>query len=335
MQYSNTNFLFPPGLPVAISSITNFQSTDVSGLTVSNGNNFNVYAFKSAGVSYTINYTCAKATTAYVLAVGGGASGGGYWGGGGGAGGVVMATIPLPVTPIASTITISVGAGGVPNASVPYSNSGSSTSVSFKNLPYDISANGGGLAGQMGSTGNTGGNGGSGGGDTGYQPKGYGNSNQPTYSFATVYGNRGGSSVSTQAGGGGGAGSVGGDGGGASTRGGSGGNGVLCSLAGIKDFSPSGTTYGTYYWGGGGGGCGWGNSIGGGNGGSGGGGGGGCEAAYASLGGTGGINVGQPGIASGVGGDAGANTGGGGGGEWNQGAPGKGGSGIVVIAFQQ
>ena len=333
-------------------------TTDViSGTSTTNGITYNVYSFQpgtailppaasSSQATYTINYTCALATTIYVLAVGGGGAGGGGGGGGGGAGGVVMMPVQIPAG--SNTITINVGAGGAVPTATNIANKGYNTTVNFTAVTSsNIIANGGGgsnygfnpwsgsNAMQGGSNGGYGWSGAIFSGTTQYYPQISNNNN---------YGNQGGTSASGQTalpGGGGGAGTPGNAGTVTSaTTGlsGNGGNGIQCFLPGIDNFAPSGLAYKTYYWGGGGGGAGAtaSYSVNVGNGGLGGGGGGSNATASPAIVGTGGGSAINPGSYGGninsYGGSGGANTGGGGGGGWG-GNGGSGGSGIVIIAF--
>ena len=100
LQYSNTYYLLGTPPPVTINSVVASASpytypvtaADVSGTSITNGINYKVLSFASVSTTttYTVNYTCASATTIYVLAVGGGGSGG-YGGantGSGGGGGI-------------------------------------------------------------------------------------------------------------------------------------------------------------------------------------------------------------------------------------------------------
>ena len=337
-------------------------AADVYGSTTTNGVNYNVYSFTSVSTttSYTMNYSCASASIIYVLAVGGGGGGGSYVGSGGGAGGVVM--LPVTVPPGNNqTITINVGTGGN-NATFSGStlvqtptNGGSSTIIfnatgGSATTPASITA----LGGDFGTTsaGNVsamiyGSGGASSGGGTGYANNWYPTWTTTSASYAAVntnynFGNKGGAGYKTTGGngGGGGAGGAGPDVTSSALLAGTGGPGIKCVLPGINTFTPSGTAYGTYYWGGGGaGGGGAGGSTYGGNGGIGGGGGGASQSYTYNVanGGTGGgssLNVGANASAVTVdlGGNAGANTGGGGGGSWVHNA-GAGGSGIVLIAI--
>ena len=326
MQYGNSNFIFPPSLsPVTISSVANFPSgADVTGTSVTNGITYNVYAFRTTGVSYTVNYSCKSATQIYVLAVGGGGAGGYYAASGGGAGGVVMMPVSLPSTGGANaTITISVGAGGL-NVSNANGLNGDPTTVTFSGTvnPTVLTAGGGGGGSKNGGT-----------IVTGFGGSGGGGNNTPlinSYNYANGGGYNG-SYVGEN--GGGGAGTAGTD-----RTLAKGGNGIQCFLPGINNFTPSGTSYGSYYWGGGGGG----GYIVYGDGGIGGGGGGGSIGGGAKTQGIGGGLAINPGSNGGnepingiaYGGNGGTNTGGGGGGGGDgSGYGGNGGSGIVVIAF--
>ena len=337
MQYSNTYYLLGPPSPFIITpTVTGWQSTDVSGTAVTNGITYNVYAFKStsAVTTYTLTYTSNSPSYIYVLAVGGGGSGGSGGGGGGGAGGVVMN--PIYITG-SGTISISIGAGGATTIDGNTGNNGNATTVNFSaNSSANVYAYGGGAGGNNQTPGKVGGSG----GGASYNSTSGAIPTLPINNFNN-YGNYGGyintAASSSGTGGGGGAGTAG-FWGRASMIGGFGGDGIQCNLPGIKDFTPSGTSYGTYYWGGGGGA---GSSSGTfyykmGYGGLGGGGGGAnASTPFFGIGGTGGINPGNAGaISQGAGGAGGANTGGGGGGAWN-GSTGPGGSGMVVIAFPQ
>jgi len=358
--------LIPPNVTinsvVASAGAYPYTAADVNGTSTTNGINYKVYSFTSVSTttSYTVNYSCATATTIYVLAVGGGGGGGSYVGSGGGAGGVVM--LPVTVPPGTNqTVTINVGAGGK-NATFSGStisqiptNGGSSTITfnatgSAATTPASITALGGDF-GTTTSAGNVsamiyGSGGASSGGGTGYASNWYPAWTTTSASYAAVntnynFGNKGGAGYKTTGGngGGGGAGGAGPDvtsGG----PGGPGGPGIKCVLPGITTFTPSGTAYGTYYWGGGGGGGGGaGGGTYGGNGGIGGGGGGASQGStfVTANGGNGGgsaINVGANAstVTVDLGGNAGANTGGGGSGSWVHNA-GTGGSGIVMIAI--
>jgi len=302
--------------PTTTLSITNFKPTDISGSVTTNGVKYNVYQLNTTGVTYTVNYNTNIDISLNILAVGGGGGGSSYAGGGGGAGLVVIKTINIPAS--SSTATISIGTGGAGSAANTYGASGNSTTIVFNGLTsQNITAFGGGFGASSSNTTtaqNIGGSGGGGGWNTSYPPGVTSNSASSTTTFANNGGSGGGGG-----GGGGGAGSAGGTG--------NGGNGIQCSLPGISTFSPSGTAYGTYYWGGGGGGSGNSNI----NGGLGGGGGG---SNSAGTGGGSALNAGGNGASgNGNGGAGGANTGGGGGGAWN-GLGGNGGSGIVIFSYK-
>ena len=353
---ANTYFIFGKPAPVTINSVVSGSTgtgliagvvaSDVSnGTAVTNGINYNVYSFQpgtgrlpasstSSQATYTINYSCVSATTIYVLAVGGGGGGTAWGGAGGGAGGVVMNPVYLQAG--SSSITISVGAGGIygsstSSASISNPSNGSNTTVNFTaNSSANILAWGGGSGGSGAVNSPSGGSGG--GGGNGYFTGGTSITNYNNY------GNAGGNGLSGFCGGGGGAGTIGINGVNANNiNGGAGGNGIQCFLPGISTFAPSGSVYSNYYWGGGGGGSSSTSTVQYGNGGLGGGGGG-TSATTAVSGGGGGINGlnnGTNGINSATlstGGAGGTNTGGGGGAVW-WGTGGSGGSGIVVIAF--
>ena len=361
LQYSNTYYLLGTPPPVTINSVVASASpytypvtaADVSGTSITNGINYKVLSFASVSTTttYTVNYTCASATTIYVLAVGGGGGSGTYYGGGGGGGGVVMMPILLPSNGGAnSTITVSVGAGGVIGAATSSADAGigGKTTITFSEPSLSkIEAGGGGPGQPYKAPGATviSGTGGSNGG------VGYSETNSPSSQLNFVansnytYANNGGLTTAGAikcCGGGGGAGTVGGNANDSLILGGNGGNGIQCFLPGISTFSPSSINYGSYYWGGGGGGGNYNTSNSKpGSGGLGGGGGGG-GLANANNGGGGGINLGGSGTATAgngaiTGGAGGNNTGGGAGGATG-GISGSslgnaGGSGIVMIAF--
>lgn len=335
---ADTYFIF--GRPLTINSVATSASpytypvtaADVKGTSTTNGINYNVYSFTSVSTTttYTVNYTCANATTIYVLAVGGGGSGSSSGGGGGGAGGVVMNPILLPAG--SSSITISVGAGGASVGNGAMGINGTNTTVTFTSSTYNnITAYGGGPGGAVANTTNTSG-GSSGGWGWGTTSASTGFPSPPLNQYNN-YGNQQGAAggSNTYAGGGGGSGSCG--------VGANGGNGIQCYLPGISTFSSSGTSYSTYYWGGGGGGFSGSSGNASGNGGLGGGGGGTNSASgTVGIGGIGGINNGGiggtgNGLNTGTGGGSGGiNTGSGGGGTYIN-YSGAGGPGIVIIAF--
>jgi hypothetical protein len=307
--------------PVTISSSISgwSNSTDVSGTSVTNGVNYNVYSFKPTispaatptTYSYTLTYSTNNPTYIYVHAVGGGGAGGAGGGpGGGGGGGVVMMPVYVPSTGGTNqTITITVG-GGVSGRPATTVMGGNTTVVfnaigSYATKPNSLIAGGGGTGtnGTPSMTANI----------VGGSPGGNYNTaavlgNNTNYNYANASGY-----IASNCSGGGGAGTAG--------YGANGGNGIQCFLPGIKDFNPSGTSYGYYYWGGGGGGYPYTTVVGGNNGGFGGAGSGtGAAISYSPYG------INNP-TNGGI--DAGANTGSGGGGS----ATGNGGSGIVIIAF--
>uniref|UniRef100_A0A6C0HS77 Fibronectin type-III domain-containing protein n=1 Tax=viral metagenome TaxID=1070528 RepID=A0A6C0HS77_9ZZZZ len=318
-------------------SVVNFQSSDITGTSTTGSSLYNVYVFKNTGISYTINYNFIGTVTIYVLAVGGGGAGGCNGGGGGGAGGVIMLPVSIPTG--TGTITISVGAGGLVTSANGNGVSGSNTTVTFSSqTSYNITAGGGASGGNYGSASVNSNNNASGGG--GGLASALTNANiNPSGSILSsyIYANAGGGQDGNGAqGGGGGAGTSGRAG--SSTVSPAGGNGIQCTLDGIKDFSPSGTSYGTYYWGGGGGGSISNTStVSGGNGGLGGGGGGVQFSASLPGGSAGGSALNSGGAGqnnNGAPGNGGANTGGGGGGSYNNSnSRSAGGSGIVIIAF--
>jgi hypothetical protein len=325
--------------PIVINSVTNLQAGDSVGTATTNGIKYNVYAFKTTGINYTINYT-SLGTQIYVLAVGGGGTAYTDNAGGGGGGGVVMNAVNIPNG--TNTINVNVGIGGTPGTTSTAGVAGNSTVTFTANTSSNIIAYGGGIGGQVfTSNATSGGSGGGAGGQNGTTTSGaIGNNTNMNYV------NNGGKAVASgyyTGGGGGGAGTPGIDGNsGVVVLNGSGGNGIKCGLPGIRDFSPSGTPYGNYYWGGGGGGSSQQPSFNAGNGGLGGGGGGGKNnstggTGTAGIGDTNCINPGSNGTVgtSGLypGGNGGANTGGGGGGGSNNSLGGNGGSGIIVIAF--
>ena len=285
----------------------------VVGTSAYSDTNYNVFVFGQTFFTYTINYTCAIATSVQVLAVGGGGAGGqiGYGAaGGGGAGGVVLKTVSLPIT--TSTITISVGNGGITA-----SDTGSNTTVlftSYSSLNVVAGGGGGGSGVGIGSSGSS--SGGSGGGGVGGSVAAGGTSSTSNGNLANN-GGSGGSGALSYGGGGGGA------GGAATTL--NRGNGVqITTLYGIANCTPSGySKLSTYYWGGGGGGAG--NGLAGK---------GGCGAgSYNPVNDASGIAVGTYTVNGNSVGNGGSNTGGGGGGAWCSTNWGTGGSGIVIIAF--
>jgi hypothetical protein len=318
-------------------SVQNFQSSDITGTSTTSNVLYNVYVFTNTGITYTINYNFIGAITLYVLAVGGGGAGGCNGGGGGGAGGVIMAPITIPAG--TGTISVFVGAGGVVTTANGNGVPGSNTTVTFSSQSsYNITAGGGASGGNYASASvNSNNNASGGGGGLASNPT---NANiNPSGGILSSYiyaNNGGGQDGNGGQGGGGGAGTSGTAG--SSTSSPAGGNGIKCTLPGIKDFSPSGTSYGTYYWGGGGGGSiGNGETQNAGNGGLGGGGGGVQNSSSYPGGNVGGSALNSGGAGqnnNGTPGNGGANTGGGGGGSYNNSnSRSAGGSGIVIIAF--
>jgi hypothetical protein len=324
---------------VSINNVTNLQENDLVGTSNTNNTKYNVYAFKTTGINYTINYTATKnSPPIYVLAVGGGGGGGCNGGGGGGGGGVIMTPISLPEG--SGSIDISIGEGGLtPVTSV--GTAGGNTTVNFSAAQSQNITAGGGAGGGVYaySSINNNINSSGGGGGLASNPSNANtnylvNSNNP--SNYLVYVNNGGTGNSNGVnGGGGGAGTPGSNGSLNPLSVPNGGNGIKCVLPTIKNFAPYGIPYGNYYWGGGGGGSSA-EALSAGNGGPGGGGGGVHLSTYSggrgggfalNIGGDGGNNNGAPG-------NGGANTGGGGGGSYNNGnVTSQGGSGIVIIAL--
>ena len=278
----------------------------------------------------------ATTSVAETLLVAGGGGGGMDMGGGGGGGGVIAQTVSL--TPGWTELTVGLGGAGGPagcssgqNCNHQFNLGASAGSNStLTSSTGTLTAIGGGYGGSSYWGYNPdrgyGGSGGSGGGASGYSNSGS-NSNLGRNGSGTAgQGNDGGGGYGQYyGGGGGGAGAIGGSG---RTAGGSvGGAGIQNCILGT-----------CYAWGGGGGGSGY--SVTGGNGGIGGGGGG---AVGVTTGGTG-LNSGAAGGGGNTGqqtnrpgGNGGVNTGGGGGGgshynRTNQG--GDGGSGIVVVSYQ-
>lgn len=324
----------------------------IGGTSVTNGITYQVYAFGQVSTTgtYTITYSCAVGSYVYVLAVGGGGGGGDNGGGGGGAGGVVMNPVLLPAG-TNQTVSISIGAGGSGCIIGGTPASGSNTTVTMGATV--LTAWGGGAGGTNNGAGVAGGSGGGCGHNyNGQYLGGAFNSNSNNYGNSGANNLTGGAAgnVSSFSMGGGGAGTTPSVATGTNSASGVtynpatvlgyGGNGIQCFLPGISTFAPSGTAYGTYYWGGGGGGSGGvgASTVPYGTGGLGGGGGGVTynTTSVAGLGGGSALNPGYPGANNnGNAGSGGANTGGGGGAGWTGGYSGAGGSGIVIIAFPQ
>ena len=317
-----------------ISSVTNFQSGDISGNYTSLNKKYSVYSLNTVNVSYTINYIAASQGLVQLFCIGGGGGGGAKQGGGGGAGGVIQTSVFIPAG--SGTITVVVGSGaGIANLPA-LPQTGNNTTVTFNSISKIFTAYGGGT----GSSYTAPGDGGSGGGGGWYKyvaagqyPNDCGKQSGNAIAAGNI-GNVGGGYSSGErgqnagTGGGGGAGGAGTSG--SINGGGYGGAGIQCTLDAIAQFAPSGISYGTYYWAGGGGGISYqlGGSYVSGNGGIGGGGGGGD---LTTVNGGGAITTGQA-PSSGTGGYGAPNTGSGGGGSL-QGVGGAGGSGIVLIAF--
>lgn len=185
----------------------------------------------------------------YFIVAGGGGGGGDEGGGGGGAGGYIAASMTFS---LATSYTVTVGAGGTGGLT---DNKGTSGSNSVFNTYTAVGGGAGGANGRSNVSDNDGSDGGSGGGGA---PKGTTGVLTTNYGLGTTgQGNRGGgaywrSGDYLNGGGGGGAGAVGGDSGtGASgaagnpgSEAGSGGDGISSDITGSS----------TYYAGGGGGG---------------------------------------------------------------------------------
>jgi len=266
-----------------------------SGGTESTSGGYRIHRFTGSG---TFSVTTGGSVEVLVVAGGGGGAGGNSsndGNGGGGAGGVIY-NAGFAVSAGSYSVTVGPGgAGGAAASASPGSNGGNSV---FGTLTAVGGGGGGSDSGtQTGKTGGSGGGGGvsSGGGSGGAGTSGQGNSGGN--------GLPGGGSPGGGGGGGGGAGAAGGTGG-QNQPGGSGGAGVQYSISGTA----------TWY-GGGGGGSSWTN--GGGSAGTGG-------------GGSGGSRLGAYGGTSGT-----ANTGGGGGAGTAGYASGNGGSGVVIVRYQQ
>ena len=273
-------------------TIADWAGVVASGGTVTTDGDYKVHSFTGDG-SFVVS---SGGTVEYLIVAGGGA-GASYLSGGGGAGGYRNGT---GFSVVATSYTISVGAGGANGGTAPYGGDGSSSTFS------SITSAGGGGGGMEGSY--NGRDGGSGGGTGNYSSSG-GSGNVPSVS-PSQGNNAGGGNTYSGGSGGGGAGSASTVG--ASTyQGSNGGAGRASSITGSS----------IYRAGGGGGGCHYGSGTLGGNGG----------------GGRGGAPTSQANHPAGAGA---TNTGGGGGGGANQGwSPGNGlgadgGSGIVIIRYQ-
>jgi hypothetical protein len=241
----------------------------------------------------------AAGVTANYLVVAGGGGGGDNSAGGGGAGGYLTSVITLD---LATSYTVTVGAGGAPGTN----NTQNGFNGSNSQLGAIATAIGGGGGGGLSysvlnpaiGVGNSGGSGG--GGGAAYTTEGPGTGGAGTVGQGNA-GGTGGSTAGGAGGGGGGAGAVGSNGNGATNTGGAGGAGTASSISGTS------VTYA-----GGGGGAG----------------------ATGGTGGSGGGGNGDSGVTAGTPGTA--NLGGGGGGSsvnryLNGGQPG--GSGVVIISY--
>jgi len=287
-----------------------------------------IHTFTSSGTFATApNWT---ATNVEYVVIGGGGSGGGktYISGGGGAGSYRTGTTPIGAHPVSTTIQ--VGAGGVLTSL----SSGGSGTESYFGIP--ITAPGGGYGGTYPNPG-IGGPGGSGGGGAASSTPGAGGPATGAPFPGTIgatpaagWGHNGGDSNASSpaygAGGGGGAGGVGSNG--SPTLGGNGGVGIqlpatfrnpVSTVGAPGPTSPpfSGADTSGKYWVAGGGG--------------------GSTYPTGSPGSSGGAGGGGAGGAGANGGDGVVNTGSGGGGSEREPGPatqsGRGGSGIVIIAY--
>ena len=247
-----------------------------------------------------------------VLVVAGGGGGGFQVGGGGGAGGLRSTTTSLGVAGTSYSVTVGGGGAAAPNGNT-YASSGQNSSFS------NFSATGGGRGANHNATTSAAAAGGSGGG-------GSGNSNSQSTSggagnaggYTPAEGNAGGSGNPAQwsGGGGGGAGAIGQNGTG-NTDGGDGGDGTNAFSDWGAATSTGENIDGVYWYAGGGGGC--------------------ASNGPQTPGGKGGGGDGasndqsSAAIASFIFGLS--NSGGGGGGIRDVGAPGAGGSGIVIVRY--
>ena len=329
-------------------------SNDVTGTATYNGVTYKITSFTTASINNSFNYYNTDNNTIYVLAVGGGGGGGTVGGGGGGGVVMQSFSLPLGNNVININVGAggTGGDGGRTksqtngqNTTVNFNGQPSSNIIA-----YGGGSGGGGSAttGSTVSTPSTGGSGGGGSATSGtggggmtcpgnYTPSGVTTNGASGNTAYNNYANAGGNGICSWAGNwpviGGGGGGAGDSGQTATTiqrttcagvtytvnsdnRSGRGGNGIQANstIQHIANFNPSGTLYGTYYWGSGGNG-------------------GGAAApplvdVLGGSGATGGLN-------SIWGINAGANTGGGG-----AGVPGSygdvggnGGSGIVIIAY--
>ena len=230
VQTYNINLTSISYAGVSYTSYSQATNGILTGQSVTNNFTYTNYAFLNYQAPYIINYTCVIPSIIYVLAVGGGGVGSctnsGQVGGGGGGGGVVMLSVVLPSG--SGTIQIQDGSGGYFNGVA------TNTTVVFSATPSsNITAYGGG-AGVYGAAlsknflaqSRTGASNGCGVNDNTLYPTGV-----CPYNFGNP------------------------SSGGMGCAGGAGdtyGTGIRCFLPGIRDFSPLGTSLGTYYWGGGG-----------------------------------------------------------------------------------
>lgn len=240
--------------------------------------------------NYSAGLTIDAAPTVNYLVVAGGGGGGSALGGGGGAGGLLTGNLTLVS---GTTYTITIGAGGA-GGTADTNNNANGNDSTFAN----ITATGGGKAGQLTLAGNTGG---SGGGAGGRAATSAGGSPVAGQGYAGG-GGTGTTGTNTGGGGGGGAGQAGAQG--QLNTGGKGGDGIQSSITGNA----------AYYAGGGGGGA---DSRG--------------SSPVAGAGGLGGGGAGTK-TSSGTATSGNVNTGGGGGGGCiTASTGGTGGSGVVIL----
>ena len=255
-----------------------------------------VYVFTNTASAATMTFK-ADMTLRDALVVGGGGAGGGVVGGGGGGGGVVTLAVSRVVFE-GTELGITVGRGGTPASAGGYGNQsggGTSSSVTFNSSPYLEAFGGGGGCNYTCATLASGKWGSSGG-------CGANNGNLTIlegYHWTQGQGNPGAQRVN---------GDLGGGGGGAFAAGklSNGGEGLTNAITGVKEVYGSG------------------------------GGGGSRNGAYSTSAGNGGTHAGHAGEETGLPGDNGFGGGGGAGSYKGNGnyAGGRGGSGIVVLAFE-
>ena len=255
-----------------------------------------VYVFTNTASAATMTFK-ADMTLRDALVVGGGGAGGGVIGGGGGGGGVVTLAVSRVVFE-GTELGITVGRGGTPASASGYGNQsggGTSSSVTFNSSPYLEAFGGGGGCNYTCPTLASGKWGSSGG-------CGANNGNLTIlegYHWTQGQGNPGAQRVN---------GDLGGGGGGAFAAGklSNGGEGLTNAITGVKEVYGSG------------------------------GGGGSRNGAYSTSAGNGGTHAGHAGEGTGLPGDNGFGGGGGAGSYKGNGnyAGGRGGSGIVVLAFE-